>query len=131
MSHLRAIEGGRDRRPAVTGKIGPLVPCCVINPTIGPPTDDLPERVRRAEGEARMAVQLVAPGMAIVSKSRAELVRMIATVDVAEAVQTQAIFKEAVASVDALFKMLRTAEIRLAVAINTLAREGLTEPDDD
>ena len=130
MNHLRAIEGGRDQRPAAAGKIGPLVPC-VITPTIGPPTDDLPERVRRAEGEARMAVQLVAPGMAIVCKSRAELMRMIATIDVAEAVQTHATFKEAVASVDALFEMFRTAEIRLAVAINALAREGLTEPDDE
>jgi hypothetical protein len=48
MSHLRVIEGGLDRHPAVTGKIGLLVPC-VISPTIGPSTDDLPERVRRAK----------------------------------------------------------------------------------
>jgi hypothetical protein len=69
--------------------------------------------------------------MAIVSTSRAELMRMIATVDVAEAVQTHAIFKEAVASVDALFEMLRTAEVRLAVAINAVVREGLAKPDDE
>jgi hypothetical protein len=129
MNQLRVIEGGRALIPNGTGKAGAVAPC-VINFAIAPPTDDLPERVRRAEGDARMAAQLVAPGMAIVRKSRAELMRMIASVDFAEAVQTHAIFKDAVAAVSSLFEMLRTAEIRLAVAINALAREGLTEPDD-
>lgn len=130
MNHLRMIEGGRDRRPTATDeKIGPAVPC-VVSATIAPPTDDLPERVRRAEDDARMAAELVAPGMAIVGKSRADLMRMIATVDLAEAIRTHAVFKEAVSSVDALFEILRTAEMRLALAINALVREGLAKPDD-
>jgi hypothetical protein len=119
MNHLRVIEGGRAPVPSDVGKM------------IEPPTDDLPERVQRAEMAAHQGAQLVAPGMAIIRNTRAELMRMVASVDLAEAVQTHAIFKEAVASVDALFEMLRAAEIRLAVAINAVARERLTEHDDD
>lgn len=77
-----------------------------------------------------MAAELVAPGLAIVCRSRAELMRMLATVDLAEAIRTHAVFKEAVSSVDALFEMLRIAELRLALAINALVREGLAKPDD-
>jgi hypothetical protein len=51
--------------------------------------------------------------MAIICKPRADLMRMIASVDLADAVQTHATFKEAVSGVGSLFEMLRTAEIRL------------------
>jgi hypothetical protein len=115
MNHLRVIEGGRPACASEGGKLG---------------TPDLQEKVERVERDARMAAELVAPGMAIVGKSRADLMRMIATVDLAEAVRTHAVFKEAVSSVDALFEMLRTAEMRLALAINALVREGQAKPDD-
>jgi len=125
MNHLRVIEGGRALIP------NDAADRRAINAMIEPPTDDLPERVQRAEMAAHHVAQLIAPGMAIVRNSRAELMRMVASVDLAEAVRTHAIFKEAVASVDALFEMLRAAEIRLAVAINAVAREGLMDADDE
>jgi hypothetical protein len=116
MNHLRVIEGGRPDSVSDGRKIEA--------------TPDLQEQVERIESDARMAAELVAPGMAIVGRSRAELMRMIATVDLAEAIRTHAVFKEAVSSVDALFEMLRTAEMRLALAINALVREGKAKPDD-
>jgi hypothetical protein len=122
MKHLRVIDGGRA-----------LVPCNArdIVASGAAAGDDLGERVRRAEDAANLAAELVAPGVAIVCKSRAELMRMIAAVDLADAVQTHAAFKEAVAGIGSLLEMFRAAEIRLAVAVNAVAREGLTEPDDD
>jgi hypothetical protein len=118
MSRLRVIEGGR---PASASDSIEARECS---------TPDLQEQVERVERDARMAAELVAPGMAIMGKSRADLMRMIATVDLAEAVRTHAVFKEAVSGVDALFEMLRTAELRLALAINAVVREGLAKPDD-
>jgi hypothetical protein len=114
MNHLRVIEGGRPASASDGGKIeaGELY------------APDLQEQVERVESDARKAAELVAPGMAIVCRSRAELMRMIATVDLAEAIRTHAIFKEAVSGLDALFEMLRTAELRLALAINAVVREA-------
>jgi hypothetical protein len=64
------------------------------------------------------------------SQRASRSVRLCAPLHAAEAIRTHAIFKEAVSSVDALFEMLRTAELRLALAINAVVREGLAKPDD-
>ena len=75
-------------------------------------------------GGRRTPAELVAPAMATVSKPRAELMRMIAAVDIAEAVNVHVTFKEAVVAVDALLDLLRAAQVRLGVAINAVAREA-------
>lgn len=120
MNRLRVIDGGRALVPVDGGKIE----AAELSPL------DLQAQVERVERDARMAAELVAPGMAIVGKSRAELMRMIATVDLGEAIRTHAVFKEVVTALAPLFEMLKAAEIRLAVAINTVAREGLATSDD-
>jgi hypothetical protein len=84
----------------------------------------LAARVEQAEAHARAAVQLVAPAIAIGNTSRVDLMRMIATADVADAVHTHSVFSEAVTAMGAMFELLRTAELRLRVAINTLARDN-------
>jgi len=84
----------------------------------------LAARVEQAEAHARVAVQLVAPAIAIGNTSRVDLMRMIATADVADAVHTHSVFSEAVTAMGAMFELLRTAELRLRVAINTLARDN-------
>jgi hypothetical protein len=122
VTHLRVIDGGLPATGGTEDSPGRL------GPGIKRYDAALAETVEQAEAHARVAVQLVAPAIAIGRTSRVDLMRMIAATDVADAVQTHSVFSEAVTAMGAMFELLRTAELRLRVAINTVARDNF-EPE--
>jgi hypothetical protein len=88
---------------------------------IEPPSSNVLERVRAAEKDLYRAAELMAPATVIVDTPKIDLAWLVACGDFADAVQTLATFKDTVAAVDPLFRLLRAAERRLAAVINELA----------
>ena len=76
-----------------------------------------------------MVVELVAPGIGIMCKTRADLVEHIKSSGFKDATETQAAFREGAAAARALFELLRAAETRLSVAITAAVQDELSKPN--
>src|SRR5271168_34538 len=83
---------------------------------------------RRAEADARMAVGVLAPGAAILAKSKAELVELVMA-DLQEAAETHEALKSALTAANVLVDILRAAEARFLIAMTAAALDVLAKPE--
>jgi hypothetical protein len=111
MTDLRVIDGGRSLAP---GEADRIVTAAAVYDI------DLLRRVRHAERDARMVARLVAPAIATICKTDAELAAMIAVAGVDDATTTAAAFAKAAAAARALADVIEAAEASLSAAIGTL-----------
>jgi hypothetical protein len=75
----------------------------------------------RAEAGAAMAAELITAAVAIMAKSKEQLVSMISACDQGDAVEGHEALKEALAAADTLVAVLRAAEARFTIALATAA----------
>ena len=74
----------------------------------------------RAEADATMAVGILAPGAAIVAKSKAELMQLVMA-DLQEAAETHEALKSALTAANVMVDILRAAEARILIAMTAAA----------
>jgi hypothetical protein len=86
--------------------------------------DDPRERARRIERDAGIALQLVAPAIAIANRPAAELTEMIAAAGLEEAIRAHASLDEAAGAAHALLDTFDAAKARLLAAITAVARDN-------
>jgi hypothetical protein len=107
MIELRVIDGGRSLAPGEADRVATAAAGCDI---------DLLRRVRRAEKNARIVVELLAPAFAVVSNTDEELAAMVASADIDDGIATASIFAKAAAITRALAATLQAASDGLSAA---------------